>query len=103
MDSVWQLVKSDMLRHLKDKLDFYLTLWFTIPYCALIACNTYDIAITTYSEQQSILFVPFFSLPSSVHPIILFSSRQLLPLFIAHEDIFKRFYDLTDHKLLSYS
>ncbi|KAI8381089.1 uncharacterized protein BYT42DRAFT_565197, partial [Radiomyces spectabilis] len=50
-------------------------------------------------EQQSILFVPFFSLPSSVHPIILqlTSSHfylvtikprhriKLLPLFVAQK------------------
>ena len=92
----WKSVKADMLKHLESKMDFYTTIirldgveqllatlrdtsdnqgdfekWFSVPDCAMVACNTYDIAISIHSSTEYQLFIPFFHIPISVKPVIL--------------------------------
>ncbi|RCH88083.1 hypothetical protein CU097_010221 [Rhizopus azygosporus] len=85
----WKSVKTDMLKHLKSKLEFCskhlhmsgpqpdLEKWFTIPDCAMVACNTYNVAIAVHSSEESSLFIPLFNMPVTVKSLVLqLSSRH---------------------------
>ncbi|KAG2230998.1 hypothetical protein INT48_002777 [Thamnidium elegans] len=94
--SDWKGIKDDMLAHLQEKEPFYtdilgqdevqrvkatledcsepqcdLSKWFSLPSCALIASNTYNLALSVFSDQQSILYAPFFEEPCSSKPLVL--------------------------------
>lgn len=89
-------VKEDMLHHLNEREAFYCRLfgiqelehlratltdrsepqgdyakWFSIPECALLASNTYSVAIAAFGEQENSFYIPFFGSPISVRPLVL--------------------------------
>ncbi|KAG0184945.1 hypothetical protein DFQ28_010210 [Apophysomyces sp. BC1034] len=135
-ENEWKSIKEDMLTFLLEKHSFFcailgvdtvkslqLTLqdrsspcpssmWFSVPDCALLAANTFSVAIATFSSEQSLLFPPFFGLPTSTRPITIqlhnshfyavkFKPRTKMispPLYPGYKEICKQ-YQLPDYSL----